>query len=157
MIRLPAPGGLRVPAAAVGLLLRLGLAGVLLLAGGLKLRAPGTFAVEIANYQLVPALAPYLAATLPAIEVVTGLGLLVLAAPWRRAAAAVAVALFATFTVAVGSAYLRQINVACGCFGGSGGSITALTVVRDIALLVGAVLLVILPPSVGGGGRDTLR
>jgi hypothetical protein len=145
--------GLRTPAVAVGVLLRIAIAGVLLLAGGLKLRAPAAFAAEIANYQLVPALAPYLGATLPAIEVVIGLGLLVLSAPWRRAAAAAAVALFAVFTVAVGSAYARQINVACGCFGGSGGSITALTIARDLALLAGAVLLLVLPASVGARRR----
>jgi putative oxidoreductase len=133
--------------------LRAALGGLLLMAGALKLRAPAGFAGEIANYQLVPALAPALAATLPAIEIVVGVGLLTFPAAWRRAAAAVALVLFATFTLAVGSAYFRGINIACGCFGGGGGTITALTLVRNLALLAGAAALLAVTRSRRTGAR----
>lgn len=123
------------------LLLRLGLGGLLLVAGALKLRDPSTFATEIANYQLLPALAPYLAAILPAIEVVLGLSLVILARPWRRGAAAGALALLATFSVAVASAYFRNINITCGCFGGGGDAIGRLTLLRNLSLLAATVAL----------------
>jgi hypothetical protein len=48
--------------------------------------------------------------------------------------------LLAVFTVAVTQVVLRGINIECGCFGGSSGTVTWLTVVRDVALF-GAALL----------------
>ena len=48
--------------------LRLGLGGALRRHRRLKLADPAAFALEIHNYQLFPALAPLLAATLPAVE-----------------------------------------------------------------------------------------
>jgi uncharacterized membrane protein YphA (DoxX/SURF4 family) len=126
--------------AALALVARLVTGGVLLVAGALKLRAPGAFATEIANYQLFTAAAPYLAVMLPVVEVVVAAAVLVAPRPWRRAGAAAALALFATFTVAVATAYFRRINVDCGCFGTGGGPITALTLVRDVALMGATVV-----------------
>src|SRR4029077_20250755 len=80
--------------------------------------------------------APYLAAALPATELVLGMCLIVAPRAWRRAAVAGALLLFAAFTVAVASAYLRGINIACGCFGGGGDAIGPLTLARNLALLV---------------------
>lgn len=122
--------------------LRLGVGGVLLVAGVLKLRAPGAFATEIANYQLFPAVAPYLAATLPVAEIVIGLAVLAAPRAWRRAGALAALASFAAFAVAVGSAYFRRINIDCGCFGTGGGPITALTLARNVVLMCAAAGLI---------------
>jgi uncharacterized membrane protein YphA (DoxX/SURF4 family) len=125
-------------------LLRLGLAALLITAGALKLRDPAGFAVEVANFQLVPALAPYLAATLPVVELVLGVGLLLFPAPWRRAAAVGAAILLVGFAVAVGSAFFRHINIACGCFGGGGDTIGPLTLLRNLSLLVAVAALLAL-------------
>jgi len=121
---------------------RVGLGGLLILAGMLKARAPGAFATEIANYQLWPAVAPYVAATLPMIEL--GLGVALIAAPrgWRRAAAFGAALLLAGFTFAVGSVYFRGLNIDCGCFGTGGGPITFVTILRNLTLLGVALALV---------------
>jgi putative oxidoreductase len=137
--------------AALALVLRLGLAAVLLIAGALKLRDPAAFATEIANYRLAPALAPHVAATLPAVEVVLAVALAALPLVWRRAAALAATALLATFAAAVASAYLRGIDVACGCFGTGGDPIGGLTLARNVALLSAAVALLALDR--GGGGH----
>jgi uncharacterized membrane protein YphA (DoxX/SURF4 family) len=126
------------------LALRLGLGALLLIAGALKLQDLAGFATEIANYQLLPRLAPYLGAVLPAVEVVIGLGLIALPIGWRRGAAAAALALLAMFTVAVTSAYLRHINIACGCFGAGGDAISWLTLARNLALLAGTAALLAL-------------
>jgi uncharacterized membrane protein YphA (DoxX/SURF4 family) len=127
--------------AALALVLRLGLGGLLIVAGVLKLRAPVAFATEIANYQLVPAVAPYVAAVLPVLELVIGGALVVAPRAWRRAAALAALGMLATFTVAVASAYFRRINIDCGCFGTGGGPITGLTLVRNVVLMLAASLL----------------
>jgi len=126
--------------AALALVARLAVGGLLVIAGALKLRAPVAFATEIANYQLFPAVAPYLGAVLPVVELVVGLALVVAPRDWRRAAALGALALFATFTVAVASAYFRRINIDCGCFGTGGGPITALTLARNVGLMTAAAL-----------------
>ena len=131
-------------APAITALLRLAIGSLLVAAGALKLRDPAGFAVEIANYQLFPALSPYLAATLPAVELVLGLGLLVFPLAWRRAAACGAAILLVSFTVAVTSAYVRDINIACGCFGGGGDAIGPLTLVRNGSLLAAVAALLAL-------------
>jgi uncharacterized membrane protein YphA (DoxX/SURF4 family) len=121
--------------AGLALVLRFGTGALLVIAGALKLRAPGAFALEIANYQLFPAAAPALAATLPVAELVVGGALMAAPLAWRRGAAVAALALFAAFTVAVASAYFRHINIDCGCFGTGGGPIDALTLARNVGLM----------------------
>jgi putative oxidoreductase len=123
---------------------RLVLGVVFVVAGALKLRDPSGFASDISNYQLAPALAPLLAAVLPPVEVVIGLALLALGAPWRRAAALCAAGLIVMFTVAAGSALARGIDVACGCFGSASGSVGWTTLARDVALLAAALLVLAL-------------
>jgi putative oxidoreductase len=130
--------------APLALALRVGVGGLLVVAGALKLRAPVAFAIEIANYQLAPAVAPYLAPTLPFIELLVGAALIVAPVAWRRAAALAALALFAGFTVAVASAYFRRINIECGCFGTGGGPITPLTLARNVGLMTAATLVLAL-------------
>jgi uncharacterized membrane protein YphA (DoxX/SURF4 family) len=136
--------------AALALVLRLAIGAVLVVAGALKLRAPGDFATEIANYQLFPALAPYLAVVLPLVELVVGGALLVAPRDSPRAAPVAALALFAQFTVAVAAAYFRRINIDCGCFGTGGGPITALTLVRDLALMAAAAGTLVLEGAAAG-------
>jgi uncharacterized membrane protein YphA (DoxX/SURF4 family) len=130
--------------AAVVTVLRLGLGGLLAVAGIFKLRDPAGFAVEIGNYQLIPALAPYLAAALPVTEIAVGLALILAPLAWRRSAAAAAAVLLVAFGVAVASAYLRGINIACGCFGGGGDAIGPLTIARNLALLAAVAALLAL-------------
>jgi putative oxidoreductase len=117
--------------------LRIGLGALFVITGALKLGDPTAFAVEIHNYQLFPALAPMLAATLPAIEILIGAALLFGPRTWLRAGALASAGLMMVFTVAVGSAVARGINISCGCFGEAWGSspVTLLTVARDVALL----------------------
>jgi putative oxidoreductase len=122
----------------IDLALRLGLGTLFVVAGALKWRDPAGFAQEIANYHLLPGLAPHLAVVLPAIEITAGLALLAAPLSWRRAAAAALVLVTAAFTVAVASAVVRGLDISCGCFGAGSGRVTWLTVLRNLALLGGA-------------------
>jgi uncharacterized membrane protein YphA (DoxX/SURF4 family) len=145
----------------LGLALRIGLGALFVVAGLQKWRDPAAFTADIANYRLLPALAPWLAATLPAVEVVAGVALIALGRPWRRAAGLAIALMVLVFTGAAGSALARGIDVACGCFGAGGDSVDALTIVRDLALLGAAVGAVLLdrpapdpdPSSASGGPR----
>lgn len=122
--------------------IRLGLAALFGYAGVMKLLDPEGFAREIANYQLFPDLAPHLAATLPTLECVAALALLAPDAQWRRAAALTITGMLVMFLVAVIWVLARGVNVDCGCFGTDSGSITWLTVARDLALIGAAAYLV---------------
>lgn len=136
------PGGSAAWTSWLWLLLRLGLAGVFAYAGAIKLGDPTGFAVEIDHYQLMPSLAPYLAAALPALEITLALGLVVLPSPWRRAAALGCLALMVAFTVAAASAMARNLDIDCGCFGKGSGPITWVTIARDVALIAVSAVLV---------------
>jgi uncharacterized membrane protein YphA (DoxX/SURF4 family) len=121
--------------------LRLAVGVLFVVTGALKLKDPTAFATEIHNYQLFPGLAPYLAATLPTIEVVLGAALIAGPRAWVRAGALGTGALMIVFTVAVSWVVYRGINISCGCFGAGSGPVTMLTVLRDVLLLLACVAL----------------
>ena len=122
---------------------QVGLAALFVYAGASKWSDPGGFAQEIANFQLWPALAPYLAAVLPAMEIVAGVVLLVGPGPrWRQAAAAAIFAILTLFTIAVTLAAARGLDISCGCFGTDSARVTWRTVIRNLGLLVVAGVLV---------------
>lgn len=127
-------------------LVRFALAALFLFAGVAKLADPIAFAVEITNYRLASALAPWLAATLPAIEIAVGAALVAPWSAWRRAGALAATGLLLVFTIAVTQTVVRGINVDCGCFGGQSGPVTGLTIARDLALLAACLLLLLAAP-----------
>lgn len=126
---------------------RVGLGALFVIAGVLKLKDPQAFAVEIANYHLLPELAPYMAVGLPPVEVALGVAMVLPWDAWRRAAAATAMGLLAVFTVAVVSAVARGMDVSCGCFGASSDKVSYVTIVRDLALVAVAAVLVVFPRS----------
>ncbi|MEK6608127.1 MAG: MauE/DoxX family redox-associated membrane protein [Myxococcota bacterium] len=129
--------------AALMWLLRLGLAAVFIYAGAAKLIDVHGFALDIANYRVLPsALVAPLSAIVPGVEIACGACLL--AARTAHAAAWLTAALLAVFTAAVAQALARGINLDCGCFGASRAPVTMTTLVRDIGLLAAAGTLVAL-------------
>ena len=103
-------------------LIGLALGAVFLYAAKDKILHPAEFAKVVYNYRLIgpsqtmsPALANVFAVTLPWVEAVTGL-LLVLGL-WRREAALVTALMLVSFLFAVGWAMAHDVNLAnCGCF-----------------------------------------
>lgn len=127
---------------AAELAVRLVLGGVFLAAAVGKLADPTSFVENVANYQLFPERSPWVAATIPALEVVAS-GVLVFASrPWRQAAALVLGVLLLTFSVAIARAWALGIDTECGCFGSGSSGIGAGSLVRNAALLAGAAFLV---------------
>lgn len=81
-----------------------------------KIGDVSAFAGQIVNYRLMPlGSVNLLAITLPWIELLAGLGLVLGVRP--RAGAVIVLVLMAIFTVAVGSAWARGLDFECGCFG----------------------------------------
>ena len=126
--------------------LKVGLGLLLAVAGALKYWDAPQLATEIANYRLLPDLAPFAANTLPMIEMVVGAALIVTPPRnlWLQAAAICAAALMAAFVVATAHVVDSGIDITCGCFGESSGSVTTLTTVRNIALTLASVALLFL-------------
>jgi uncharacterized membrane protein YphA (DoxX/SURF4 family) len=90
--------------------------GIFLYAGVLKLLRPDALLVDIQSYQLVPYRLAYLASYyLPAMEIIAGAGML---HRWlRRESAFLLLALTAIFIFALTAAWLRGLDISCGCFG----------------------------------------
>ena len=116
--------------------------GIFVYAGAVKALAPAEFLVQVRAYGLLSA-GPWermVAGYLPYLELVAG-GALALG--WRRGGALVILTgLSAGFLVALLSAQLRGLDIACGCFGEYlGGESMAAAIIRDVALLAGLILL----------------
>lgn len=130
---------------------RLVLAGVLGVAGLLKLPDPAQSVRAVRAYDLLPeGMVQAVGYGLPVLEV--ALAVLLLIGLATRLAAVGAAVLMGLFLVGVGSAAARGLTIDCGCFGGGGLVAPTETrytseIVRDTALLGLALLLVRWPHS----------
>lgn len=126
-------------------LLRVGLGATFLYAAATKLPDMAAFAESVANYRLLPpALVPTVAAALIGVELTVGAALV--SGRLARGAALVATGVLAVFTLGLSQALLRGIDLRCGCFGGTARA-TWLTVLRDVAMLAAAVVLLARGPG----------
>lgn len=122
-------------------LCRLLLAAVFLYAGWSKSADIDAFAGQIAAYRILPYAGNYLvAATLPSVEVLAGL--LLLLNLRIRAALVVVGGLLLVFMVALVSLLVRGLEIDCGCFApGAGEPVSAwLALWRDVGLFALVVL-----------------
>ena len=130
--------------------LRLAIAGVFLAAGAMKIwdfaharSATPDFTIAVQNFRLLPPdIAVLLAVYLPWLEVTAALTLFA-----RRLALGAAAALLgmsAMFLAAIGSAWWRGLNIACGCFGKDEAPTDYRTLIlRALALLAAGAILFI--------------
>ena len=128
-----------------GLVARLVVGGVWIVAGATKLADPAQSVAAVRAYQLLPgSTAQPVGQLLPVLEVVVGvclvLGLL------TRWVSLVSALLFVAFIVGIVSVWARGITIDCGCFGGGGYDPDAVSkypweVARDAALLAVSLAL----------------
>ncbi len=121
-------------------LFRLALGAVFIWASVGKIADLAGFAGEIHNYHILPVpLENLLAMTLPWIELLAGVALVLNVLP-RGATLLLGIAL-GVFILAIGSAIVRDLDIACGCFGTSDATRTGwFALLRDVGFLVLAVL-----------------
>jgi len=119
-----------------GLLARLILAGVFVIAALPKIKDPIAFAAAIEGYRILSGSWAMAAATaLPWLELIIAIGLIT---PWlRRASAGIIAGLLALFISLHVSAWMRGLNINCGCFGSSAESPDYVwLILRNLALLI---------------------
>jgi uncharacterized membrane protein YphA (DoxX/SURF4 family) len=123
----------------VQLLLRLLVGGLLLIAGVSKLTDRQAFRAAVTDYDILPAsLARPFAYLTPFVEV--ALGALLLIGLFTVEAAALAVPLFASFSIAIGVNIARGRHLDCHCFGSSTNDRVGPTaLLRSLLLTVGAL------------------
>ena len=130
----------------IGLLARLVLGGVLLVAGYLKVIAPDKSQMAVRSYEMLPnSIANLLGLVLPFLEIAIGV-LLVLGA-LTKVMAALGGLTMVIFITAISQAWARGLNIDCGCFGGGGAVAPGQTkylqeILRDtgLALLAGYLI-----------------
>ena len=140
-------------AAAVRLLLRLGLAGIFLYAGALHAWDAPQFVRAIQHYDLLPPDATMLLGVyLPWVEILAGLALLLRRLPLGALAAMGG--MLVVFLGALISAWARGLDISCGCFRTAESIQThfPLLVARDLALLAAVAVLFVFESR--GGPRD---
>lgn len=136
---------------AAGTVVRLGLAAVWLVSGGLKAFDPAQSYLAVAAYDVLPAgLVSPVATVLPFVEL--ALGLLLVVGLGTRAVAVASAALLVLFIAGVAQAWARGLAIDCGCFGGGGAVAPGETrypqeIARDIGFLLLAAWLIIRPRS----------
>lgn len=135
----------------VGLIARLALGGVLIVAGAIKIPYPYKAAAAMRAYELLPhSLASFFGHILPWFEV--GLGLLLILGVATRISGLVGALLMLLFIGAISSAWARGLTIDCGCFGG-GGQVAAedtkylQEILRDFALAVAGFYLYFRPQT----------
>jgi len=129
------------------LLGRLVLAWVFISAALPKIQDPVAFSAAVDGYRIVGgSLSIWVAIVLPWLELVIGIGLLT---PWlRRASGGTMACLLGLFIALHASAWLRGLDIDCGCFGMSADSPDyRWLILRNLALLT--VTIFILRTSTG--------
>lgn len=130
----------------IGTAARLATGGVWLVAGAIKLPDPYESVTAVRAYEILPeAVVPLVGHALPIVEV--AVGLLLIVGLLTRPAAVVSAILFAAFIIGIASAWMRGIEIDCGCFGGGGAKEGAfddypMEIARDVALLLASAWLV---------------
>lgn len=135
----------------VGLVARVVLGVVLLVAGGLKIGNPLGSARAVQAYDVMPfEVAKYIGYALPWLEIV--LGLLIVLGLFTRVSALLGGLLMLAFVVGISQAWARGLTIDCGCFGGGGEVASDETkygreIARDLGLALLGAWLVVRPRS----------
>lgn len=135
----------------LGLIARLVLGAVFLVAGALKVTTPEALATATQAYQVLPHdVAAYVGYALPIIEII--LGLLLVVGLFTRASAAITSFLLIAFIIGIAQAWARGLTIDCGCFGGGGTVASNETsylprILEDLAMLAGGLWLTWRPRS----------
>lgn len=133
----------------LGVVARLGLAAVFLVAGAVKVVDPAQTQIAVRAYEMVPPdLVGPVATALPLVELV--LGTLLVAGAFTRWTVFASAVLLVVLMLGVAQAWARGLSIDCGCFGGGGAVAQGSTrypqeLARDFGALLLALWLLVRP------------
>lgn len=135
----------------IGLIARLLLGGVLIVAGALKVGAPGESVVAVRAYLILPyEMTEFVGYAMPFGEIL--LGLMLVTGTFTRLSGVLGALLMLVFAAAIVSVWARGMSLDCGCFGGGGEidpeAATAAypwEIARDVGLAAAGIWLAIWP------------
>ncbi len=133
----------------LGIVARLGLAAVFLVAGALKVVDPAQTRIAVRAYEMLPpGLVGPVATALPLVEL--ALGTLLVAGAFTRWTALASAVLLVVLMTGVVQAWARGLSIDCGCFGGGGAVAKGSTrypqeLARDFGALLLTLWLVVRP------------
>lgn len=100
-----------------------------------KIADPNLFAEQIENYRMVPEFLLHLMAlTFPWIEFVTGITLIL--GVRLKATASIMLSLMTIFTIAVATAWARDLDISCGCFSTNPKKVGLSKVLENLGLIL---------------------
>lgn len=122
-------------------LLRFGFGGILVYAALNKIPHPYEFASIIENYRVFgEGLSRWIAVWIPYLELIVGLLLII--GIWLDAASLINAGLMFIFLVLVTQAYIRHLDIDCGCFSVEKSEpIESIKILENIGYLCGSLLL----------------
>ncbi len=126
------------------IVLQIGMGGLFIIAGTLKILDPSNFLNAIETFQLLPYPLAYISAyLLPWMEIVCGLALIL--NKGQQIALIILTALIAVFIIALALSWGRGLDIVCGCFGKPGSLKTnyPLLLTRNFAILAALILILI--------------
>jgi uncharacterized membrane protein YphA (DoxX/SURF4 family) len=133
----------------LGIVARLGLAAIFLVAGTLKVVDPAQTRIAVGAYEMLPpGLVGPVATALPLVEL--ALGTLLVTGAFTRWAALASAVLLVVLMIGVAQAWARGLSIDCGCFGGGGAVARGSTrypqeLARDFGAWLLALWLVVRP------------
>jgi uncharacterized membrane protein YphA (DoxX/SURF4 family) len=126
------------------IVLQIGMGGLFIIAGTLKILDPSNFLTAIETFQLLPyPLAYFIAYLLPWMEIICGLALIF--KKGQMSALIILTALITVFIIALALSWGRGLDIVCGCFGNPGSLKTNYPwlLTRNFALLAVIILILI--------------
>jgi uncharacterized membrane protein YphA (DoxX/SURF4 family) len=122
--------------------LRLVIGGVFMYAAVPKVLHPGTFAIAVRGYKLIPFAYSNLFAIAVSWSELVAATMLILGILTRKAAGAIFILLL-VFVAAISTVLVRGMVIDCGCFGEGGGAHTSwILLVRNVLMMFGAFLII---------------
>ena len=120
--------------------LRLILAGTFVYAAIIKIVFPNEFFNSVRNYQLIPDYLSYVTAYfLPAFEIVVAI--LILTKRFFTISTLCITFMLLIFILAISSAWVRGLDINCGCFGSGAPEGYEMAILRDLALVIFCIIL----------------
>ena len=137
--------------------LRIGFGVMLIVASMDKIQHPSEFAEVVENYRVLgEGLSRWVAVWLPYLEIITGL--LLILGVWLDVTILLNGLLMCTFFIWVSQAYIRGLDIQCGCFFVEGEATIGVSKILENTLFVGfAFLLLGLKVNAGKGQLKTSK